>query len=63
MLYNSRRGAFFKNQKSSDPNDLRDCVEAAIERVIEPTAWERCDRVNRAEQQSPRTILKGWKSI
>lgn len=44
-----------------DPNDLRDCVEAEIRHLIEPVAWERCDVVNRAEQESLRTILAGWR--
>ena len=43
-----------------DPNDLRDCVESAIEELIEPVAWERCETVNRAEQESLRAILKQW---
>jgi hypothetical protein len=43
-----------------DPNDLRDCVEQAIKELIEPIAWERCETVNRAEQQSLQTILAGW---
>ncbi len=30
-----------------DPNDLRDCVEDAIKELIEPEAWERCEKVNR----------------
>ena len=45
-----------------DPNDLRDCVEQAIMELIEPVAWERCDVVNRAEQESLRTILEKWGS-
>jgi hypothetical protein len=45
-----------------DPNDLRDCVEQAIEDLIEPVAWERCETVNRAEQESLRTILEKWGS-
>ena len=45
-----------------DPNDLRDKVEAAIREQIEPTAWERCEVVNKAEQESLKTILKKWKS-
>jgi hypothetical protein len=45
-----------------DPNDLRDCVKAAIEDLIEPIAWQRCDMVNKAEQESLKTILKGWKA-
>jgi hypothetical protein len=43
-----------------DPNDLRDCVEQEIRGLIEPTAWQRCETVNRAEQQSLRTILDQW---
>jgi hypothetical protein len=43
-----------------DPNDLRDCVEQAIIGLIEPTAWQRCEVVNRAEQESLKTILEGW---
>ena len=43
-----------------DPNELRNCVEEAIWRTIEPTAWERCKVVERAEQQSLRSILTGW---
>jgi hypothetical protein len=45
-----------------DPNDLRDCVEQAIVELIEPVAWERCETVNRAEQESLRTILEKWGS-
>jgi hypothetical protein len=45
-----------------DPNDLRNCVEEAIEELIEPTAWERCERINEAEQESLRTILEKWGS-
>jgi len=43
-----------------DPNDLRDCVEAAIKELIEPVAWKRCEIVNRAEQESLKTILENW---
>jgi hypothetical protein len=43
-----------------DPNDLRDCVEGAIEELIEPEAWARCETVNRAEQESLKTILAKW---
>ena len=35
-----------------DPNDLRSCVEEAIEAEIEPVAWARCEVVQRAEQES-----------
>jgi hypothetical protein len=44
-----------------DPNDLRDCVETAIVALIEPTAWGRCEVVNRAEQESLKTILEKWR--
>jgi hypothetical protein len=43
-----------------DPNDLRDCVEREIERLIEPVAWRRCELVNAAEQESLKSILEGW---
>jgi hypothetical protein len=45
-----------------DPNDLRDCVEQAIVDLIEPTAWQRCEKVNKAEQESLKTILKNWRA-
>ena len=44
-----------------DPNDLRDCVEEAIKELIEPVAWERCETVNRAEQESLRHVLDKWR--
>jgi hypothetical protein len=44
-----------------DPNVLRDLVRDAIEAEIEPEAWERCDRVNKAEQDSLRHVLDKWK--
>jgi hypothetical protein len=43
-----------------DPNDLRDCVEQEIVKLIEPIAWQRCEVVNKAEQESLRTILDNW---
>jgi hypothetical protein len=43
-----------------DPNDLRDCVENAIAELIEPEAWKRCEIVNRAEQESLKTIIEKW---
>jgi hypothetical protein len=43
-----------------DPNDLRDCVERKIKNLIEPVAWKRCEVVNRAEQESLRTVLGKW---
>lgn len=44
-----------------DPNDLRDCVEGAIIRLIEPVAWRRCEVVNKAEHESLKNILEQWK--
>jgi hypothetical protein len=43
-----------------DPNDLRACVKREIKKLIEPVAWKRCETVNRAEQESLRTILAKW---
>ena len=43
-----------------DPNDLRDCVENAIAELIEPVAWERCEVINKAEQESLKTIIAKW---
>jgi len=42
-----------------DPNDLRDCVQEAIEELIDPIAWGRCETVNQAEQESLKTVLEG----
>ena len=44
-----------------DPNTLRDLVEEAIKDEIEPDAWARCETVNKAEQESLRTVLDSWK--
>lgn len=44
-----------------DPNDLRDCVEQEIRKLIEPVAWQRCEVVNAAELESLQTILSNWK--
>ncbi len=43
-----------------DPNDLRDCVETEIKKLIEPVAWARCETVNKAEQESIRGFLRKW---
>src|SRR5215469_6325125 len=40
-----------------DPNDLRALVEREIKKLIEPTAWQRCEIINKAEQESLRTVL------
>ena len=43
-----------------DPGDLRDCVKQEIMGLIEPVAWKRCEVVNKAEQESLKTILGKW---
>src|SRR5262245_61477103 len=43
-----------------DPRDLRECVEQEIKNLIEPVAWQRCEIVNAAEQESLKTILEKW---
>jgi hypothetical protein len=43
-----------------DPNDLREIVDEAIRDKIEPVAWDRCAVVERAEQESLRTVLDNW---
>jgi hypothetical protein len=43
-----------------DPNDLRACVDEEIAALIEPAAWRRCERVNKVEQESLRTVLDQW---
>jgi len=43
-----------------DPNDLRACVKREIKKLIEPVAWERCEVVNRAEQESLKTVIGKW---
>jgi hypothetical protein len=46
-----------------DPNDLRACVELEILKLIEPVAWGRCEAINKAEQESLRTVLDSWKGV
>jgi hypothetical protein len=43
-----------------DPRDLREIVEEEIRDRIEPVAWARCEQVNKAEQESLRTVLDQW---
>ena len=43
-----------------DPNDLRDRVAEAIKDEVEPGAWRRCEKVNKAEVESLRTVLDNW---
>ena len=44
-----------------DPNVLRTCVEEKIQECIEPTAWQRCKVVERAERESLRTVMTSWR--
>jgi hypothetical protein len=44
-----------------DPNALREIVEEEIRAEIEPVAWERCEVINGAEQESLRHVLDQWK--
>ena len=43
-----------------DPNNLRARVKSEIEGLIEPVAWDRCAKVNTAEQESLRMVLDNW---
>jgi hypothetical protein len=43
-----------------DPNDLRDCVEREIQKLIDRVAWKHCELINRAEQESLKTIIAKW---
>jgi hypothetical protein len=58
--FRSRYGARCWELDAMDPNDLRDCVKREILKLIEPVAWQRCEIVNKAEQQSLKTILGKW---
>ena len=46
-----------------DPNALRTLVEKAIKLQIEPTAWRRCEVVEKAERDSLRTVLGSWRGV
>jgi len=43
-----------------DPNDLRACVKKETKKLIEPVAWKRCEIINKAEQESLKTIIAKW---
>jgi hypothetical protein len=43
-----------------DPRVLRKCVEKEIKKLIEPVAWQRCEVVNSAEQESLCKVLTKW---
>jgi hypothetical protein len=58
--FTERHGDRYWELDAMDPRDLRDCVEAAIKELIEPIAWQRCEVVNKAEQESLQTVLGNW---
>jgi hypothetical protein len=43
-----------------DPRDLRACVKKEIKKLIEPVAWRRCEIINKAEQESLKTVIAKW---
>jgi hypothetical protein len=45
-----------------DPRNLRRCVEKAIVELIEPEAWQRCERLNAAEQGSLKEAMANWRA-
>ena len=58
--FTSRHGPCCWELDAMDPNDLRNCVEQEIQKLIEPVAWQRCEDVNRAELESLTSILANW---
>jgi hypothetical protein len=44
-----------------DPNILRAKVGKAIKAMIEPAAWRRCIKLQKAEEESLRLALDAWK--
>jgi hypothetical protein len=61
--FRANHGGLCWELDAMDPNDLRVCVKMAIVALIEPTAWQRCEVINRAEQESLRTILQNWGGV
>jgi hypothetical protein len=44
-----------------DPNRLRDLVRSHVKAcILDPEAWSRCERVNKAESESLREVLSAW---
>jgi hypothetical protein len=58
--FRSRYGDRCWELDAMDPNDLRACVESEIKNLIEATAWERCNLLNKAEQESIRNGVSKW---
>jgi hypothetical protein len=46
-----------------DPRELRERVEAAIVPVLDPEAWARCQRVERAEHKSLVSIISAFRGL
>jgi hypothetical protein len=42
------------------PDELRQRIEAAIRENIDPSAWERVERTERAERESLRLVTENW---
>jgi hypothetical protein len=59
--FTSRYGSDCWELDAMDPNHLREVVEYEIKRLIEPVAWRRCEVVNKAEQESLKTVLDQWR--
>jgi hypothetical protein len=59
--FTSRYGDQCWELDAMDPNDLRGCVEEHIKELIEPVAWERCERVFRQERASIHHVVRRWK--
>jgi hypothetical protein len=60
--FRRRYGKWCWELDALDPNDLRDGVQEAIKELIEPKAWRRCERVNKAELRSLKTVIAKWKT-
>jgi hypothetical protein len=46
-----------------DPRDLRALIKTEIEKLIDPEEWARYEAVNKAEQESIRSFVSGFKDI
>jgi hypothetical protein len=58
--FHANHGGHCWELDAMDPNDLRACVKREIKKLIEPVAWKRCEVVNRAEQESLKTVIGNW---
>jgi hypothetical protein len=46
-----------------DPNELRDCVEAAIVAELDQAAWNRYVQIEREERQAIIDVCSGWSNL